>query len=437
MLRMELVQKEILDDVEETLRAEFMSNLARTDRRDNHEIMAEIFNSLDRSTETRFLELLEERNKEAADRVRALMFTFEDLTKIDGPGIQTLLRNVDNGKLGLALKGASEKLRELFFANMSERASKILRDDMETMGPVRLRDVEDAQVMLVNTAKDLAAAGQVFIADGKDDEMLAYCAMAMRWSLRRAVRRRRRGRSPGAPLARPGGDHRLPPASAIRSSIRRRPPLPRPRPRRRHRPSARTSSPARLRRPDGTPPPRPSAVRAELAASLEQRQAEALAAIAVQLAAAGAALEQTLAARAGASRELAWRSRRALAARALALQPLADIEAMLREPRAAARRPAVARGRPAAGTDGCGRGRARADRRRGRLPGRAQGRARARPRPGRCPCAMAGRCGRARPRPDRGRSRGPGRCMAAGRATRRSTRPRSPRCARSARKPTT
>jgi flagellar motor switch protein FliG len=172
MLRMELVQKEILNDVEETLRAEFMSNLARTDRRDNHEIMAEIFNSLDRSTETRFLELLEERNKEAADRVRALMFTFEDLTKIDGPGIQTLLRNVDNGKLGLALKGASERLRELFFANMSERAGKILRDDMETMGPVRLRDVEDAQVMLVNAAKDLAAAGQIFIADGKDDEML-------------------------------------------------------------------------------------------------------------------------------------------------------------------------------------------------------------------------------------------------------------------------
>jgi flagellar motor switch protein FliG len=173
MLRMEMVQKEILNDVEETLRAEFMSNLARTDRRDNHEIMAEIFNSLDRSTETRFLELLEERNKEAADRVRALMFTFEDLTKIDGPGIQTLLRNVDNGKVGLALKGASQKLRELFFSNMSERASKILRDDMENMGPVRLRDVEEAQMLLVNTAKDLAAAGEIFIADGKDDELLA------------------------------------------------------------------------------------------------------------------------------------------------------------------------------------------------------------------------------------------------------------------------
>jgi flagellar motor switch protein FliG len=173
MLRMEAVQKDILNDVERTLRAEFMSNLARTHRRDNHEIMAEIFNYLERSTETRFLEMLEERNKESADRIRALMFTFEDLAKLTGPGIQTLLRSVDTSRLGLALKGASEKLRELFSANMSERAGKILRDDMEAMGPVRLRDVEEAQVMLVNAAKDLAAAGEIFIADGKDDDMIA------------------------------------------------------------------------------------------------------------------------------------------------------------------------------------------------------------------------------------------------------------------------
>jgi flagellar motor switch protein FliG len=173
MLRMEVVQKDILNDVEQTLRDEFMSNLVRTQRRDNHEIMAEIFNFLDRATETRFLKLLEERNKESADRIRALMFTFEDLAKLAGPGIQTLLRNVDNAKVALALKAASEKLRELFFGNMSERAAKILRDDMESMGPVRLRDVEEAQMMLVNTAKDLAAAGEVFIADGKDDELVA------------------------------------------------------------------------------------------------------------------------------------------------------------------------------------------------------------------------------------------------------------------------
>lgn len=172
MLRMELIQKDILNDVERTLRSEFMTNLARTNRRDNHETMAEIFNFLDRSTETRMLEMLEERNKEAADRVRSLMFTFEDLIKVDGPGIQVLLRQVDNSKLALALKGASQRLRDLFLENMSERASKLLRDDMEALGPVRLRDVEDAQSMLVTAAKDLAATGEIVIADGKQEAMV-------------------------------------------------------------------------------------------------------------------------------------------------------------------------------------------------------------------------------------------------------------------------
>jgi flagellar motor switch protein FliG len=107
-----------------------------------------------------------------ADRIRALMFTFEDLAKLEGHGIQTLLRHIDGSKLGLALKGASPSLRELFFGNMSERAAKILRDDMETMGPVRLRDVEEAQTALVTTAKELAGRGEVFIADGKDDDVI-------------------------------------------------------------------------------------------------------------------------------------------------------------------------------------------------------------------------------------------------------------------------
>lgn len=172
MLKMEVVQKEILADVERTLRAEFMSNLARTNRRDNHEVMAEIFNYFDRNTETRFINALEEKNKEAAERIKALMFTFEDLGKIDAAGIQLLLRAAGNDRICVALKGASEQLRELFFRNMSERAAKILRDDMASMGPVRLRDVEEAQQFLVNTAKELAAAGEIFLADSKDDELV-------------------------------------------------------------------------------------------------------------------------------------------------------------------------------------------------------------------------------------------------------------------------
>ncbi|MFW5679744.1 MAG: flagellar motor switch protein FliG [Pseudomonadota bacterium] len=172
MLRMEVVQKDILADVERTLRAEFMSNLARTNRRDNHEVMAEIFNFFDRNTEGRFLAMLDERNREAAERIKALMFTFEDLGKLDGNGIRTLMRSVPNDQLTVALKGASKTVKDLFFANMSERAGKILAEEMETMGPVRLRDVEEAQMGMVNTAKELAAQGEIFLADSKDDELV-------------------------------------------------------------------------------------------------------------------------------------------------------------------------------------------------------------------------------------------------------------------------
>jgi len=174
MLRMEAVQKEVLDKVEQTLRVEFMSNLARTSRRDSHEMMAEIFNNLDRNTESRFLTALEDRNRDAAERIKALMFTFEDLNKLDPSAVQTLLRSVDKDKLALALKGASETLRDLFFSNMSERAAKILREDMEAKGPVRLREVDEAQMQMVQVAKDLAAKGEIVLADNKGDDELVY-----------------------------------------------------------------------------------------------------------------------------------------------------------------------------------------------------------------------------------------------------------------------
>jgi flagellar motor switch protein FliG len=174
MLRMEVVQKDILDGVEKTLRTEFMSNLARTNRRDPHELMAEIFNNLDRNNESRFLSALEDRNRVAAEKIKALMFTFEDLTKLDPSGVQTLIRSVDKSKLALALKGASDQLKDLFFSNMSERAGKLLREDMEAMGPVRLRDVDEAQTYLVNTAKELATKGEIVIADSKGDDELVY-----------------------------------------------------------------------------------------------------------------------------------------------------------------------------------------------------------------------------------------------------------------------
>jgi flagellar motor switch protein FliG len=174
MLRMESVQKDILDDVERVLRNEFMSNLARTSRRDAHEMIAEIFNNLDRTSEQRFLTALEERNRDSAEKVRSLMFTFEDLGKLDPGGVQTLLRNVEKDKLPLCLKGASEALRDLFLSNMSERASKMLKEDMAAMGPVRLRDVEEAQLAMVMIAKDLAGKGEIMLTDKKGEDELIY-----------------------------------------------------------------------------------------------------------------------------------------------------------------------------------------------------------------------------------------------------------------------
>jgi flagellar motor switch protein FliG len=173
MLRMEAVQKDVLDDVERTLRTEFMSTLARTSRRDAHEMMADIFNHLDRSSESRFMTALEGRNQESAERIKALMFTFEDLGKLDSSAIQTLLRAAEKDKLALALKGASDPVRDLFFSNMSERAAKIMKEDMQAMGPVRLRDVDEAQMHMVQVAKDLAARNEIVIADNQDeDEMV-------------------------------------------------------------------------------------------------------------------------------------------------------------------------------------------------------------------------------------------------------------------------
>ena len=174
MLKMEAVQKDVIERVEQTLRTEFMSNLSQKRRRDAHEVMAEIFNNFDRQTETRFLTALEEENRDAAERIKALMFTFDDLIKLDAGSAQTLMRNIDKDKLAIALKGANEKVREFFFKNMSSRAAKMLVDDMGALGAVRLRDVDEAQTLLVNIAKDLAAKGEILIAKSQGDDELIY-----------------------------------------------------------------------------------------------------------------------------------------------------------------------------------------------------------------------------------------------------------------------
>ena len=117
---------------------------------------------------------LEERNKDSAERIKALMFTFEDLSNLDPGGVQTLLSAAEKDKLAIALKGSSETLRELFFSNMSERAAKIMKEDMQAMGPIRLKDVDEAQMYMVTIAKDLAEKGDIVLADSKGEDELVY-----------------------------------------------------------------------------------------------------------------------------------------------------------------------------------------------------------------------------------------------------------------------
>ncbi|PTS74182.1 flagellar motor switch protein FliG [Sphingomonas sp. HMWF008] len=172
MLRMDTVQKKVLIEVESTLKTEFMSNLSRSQRRDPHETMAEVFNALDRATEEAMLTALDEKAPEAAERIRALMFTFEDLGNLMLPAIATIVRNADKREMALALKGAPMAMRDLFFSGMTERSAKLLKEDMAGMGPVRARECEEAQSSLVRLAKSLADSGQIMLVDPKNDDAM-------------------------------------------------------------------------------------------------------------------------------------------------------------------------------------------------------------------------------------------------------------------------
>lgn len=172
MLNMDSVKKEVLDRVEKILRAEFISTISKTHKQDSFEMMAEIFNSLDRNSEVKYMTMLEEKLPEAADKIKNLMFTFEDLVKLDSKGIQTLLRAIDKSKLTIALKGASDKVKEVFFSNMSQRASRIIQEELESLGPIRVRDVDESQSEIVNVAKELIAKGEVEIAEDGNDEYI-------------------------------------------------------------------------------------------------------------------------------------------------------------------------------------------------------------------------------------------------------------------------
>jgi flagellar motor switch protein FliG len=174
ILDIDNVKKEVLDGIEKALRAEFISTIAKTQKLNNDEIMAEIFNNLDRNREAKFMNMLEEQKPESAEKIKNLMFTFDDLAKTNTDGIQSILRVADKSKLTIALKGASEEVKGLFIGNMSARASKILIDEMEAMGPVRLKDVDEAQTAIIMQAKELISSGEITLkqAGGEEEELI-------------------------------------------------------------------------------------------------------------------------------------------------------------------------------------------------------------------------------------------------------------------------
>lgn len=169
LMNLGTVKKEILDKIEKILKAEFISSFGKTLKQDSLERMAEIFNNLERNSEMKYMSMLEHSMPEAAQRIKDMMFTFEDLIKFDSRSIQVLLRHIDKTKLAVAMKGASEQLRKMFYDAMSQRAARIVADDIEAMGPVRVRDVDEAQLSIVSVAKELMSRGEIdMFIDGKD-----------------------------------------------------------------------------------------------------------------------------------------------------------------------------------------------------------------------------------------------------------------------------
>lgn len=174
LLAMDSVKKEVLEKVERTLRTEFISSLTKTQKYDNNQVMAEIFNNFDRNNESKFMQLLEDYSKEAADRIKKLMFTFNDMLRIDNNGIQSILKVVDKSRLAVALKGSSQEVRTKFLDSMSQRAAKILLEEIEAMGPVRLKEVDEAQSEVILIAKDLINRGEVELLDPDEADQVVY-----------------------------------------------------------------------------------------------------------------------------------------------------------------------------------------------------------------------------------------------------------------------
>jgi flagellar motor switch protein FliG len=170
---LDYVSPELISQLDDVLKTE-LSTLGSIDTNQlgGVEPIADMLNLMDKNTEKNIMSRVEEKDPELAEEIRKLMFTFEDLLYVDDKGIQNLLREVDNGKLVIAMKTAPDEIKQKLFKNMSNRAATLLREDLESLGPTKLSDVEKAQAEMVSKVKELESQGKAFIARGSDGDSL-------------------------------------------------------------------------------------------------------------------------------------------------------------------------------------------------------------------------------------------------------------------------
>ena len=170
---MDRTSPDVIQEVERVLESK-LANLVNQDYTQIGGVdqVVEILNSTDRGTEKHIMEILEIEDPELADEIRKKMFVFEDILLLDNKAIQRVLREVDNGDLELALKGTGEEVQNAIFTNLSKRLAEMIKEDMEFMGPVRMKDVEDAQQKIVNIIRKLEDSGEIVISRGGGDEIV-------------------------------------------------------------------------------------------------------------------------------------------------------------------------------------------------------------------------------------------------------------------------
>jgi flagellar motor switch protein FliG len=170
LARLEAVPEEMLAAVDKVLQSQLIAMGGKEGRKvGGVQAVAEILNAVDRATEEEVLAEIEEESAQMAEDIRALMFVFDDVKTLDDRSLREILKVTSNEDLTMALRGANDELREVFFRNMSERASSMIREDLEIMGPTKLSDVEAAQQNIIKVVRRLEGEGRVMISRGSGD----------------------------------------------------------------------------------------------------------------------------------------------------------------------------------------------------------------------------------------------------------------------------